>query len=244
MALEMEIKELLAFSDSDLLVHQTLKQWVIRDSKIMLYHCNLLSLAKEADCMMKEVHSGIYEPHMNGYPLAEKIIRTGYFWLIMEYDCVDFVRKCVKCQMHDDIIRAPVAELHSMIVLWPYLMWGMDVIGTINSPILNGHRFILVAIEYFTKWVKTASYKHFKVRHRNSAIYRPQMNGAVEAAIKNLNKIIRKITEAHRDWHEKLPYALMAYRTTIRTSTGATHYSLMYGMETALPTEVEIPYAF
>nr|XP_027127761.1 uncharacterized protein LOC113743880 [Coffea arabica] len=49
------------------------------------------------------------------------------------------------------------------------------------------------------------------------------------------------MTEKHRDWHEKLPYALMAYRTSIRTSTGATPYSLMYGMEAVLPAEVEIP---
>ena len=36
----------------------------------------------------------------------------------------------------------------------------MDVIGTIDPPASNWHRFILVAIEYFTKWVKTASYKN------------------------------------------------------------------------------------
>nr|XP_027083616.1 uncharacterized protein LOC113705912 [Coffea arabica] len=45
MALDMKIKDLIAFSDFDLLVHQTLKQWVTRDSKIILYHCSLLSLA-------------------------------------------------------------------------------------------------------------------------------------------------------------------------------------------------------
>ena len=67
------------------------------------------------------------------------------------------------------------------------------------------------------------------------------MNGAVEVANKNLKKIIRKMTEKHRDWHEKLPYALMAYRTSIRTSTGATPYSLIYGMEAVIPAEVEIP---
>ncbi|XP_027169488.1 uncharacterized protein K02A2.6-like [Coffea eugenioides] len=163
-------------------------------------------------------------------------------------------------------------------------MWGMDVIGAIDPPASNGHRFILVAIEYFTKWVEAESYKHvtkkvvtdflrkhiichfgipetlitdnaknlnndmvdglcekFKIRHRNSSIYRPQMNGAVEAANKNLKKVIRKMIERHRDWHEKLPYALMAYRTAIRTSTGATPYNLMYGMEAVLPAEVEIP---
>ncbi|XP_027151989.1 uncharacterized protein K02A2.6-like [Coffea eugenioides] len=83
--------------------------------------------------------------------------------------------------------------------------------------------------------------EQFKIKYQNFTIYRPQMNGAVEATNKNLKSIIRKMTERHRDWHEKLPYALMAYRTTIRTSTGATLYNLMYGMEAVLPAEVEIP---
>ncbi|XP_015162329.1 uncharacterized protein [Solanum tuberosum] len=45
----------------------------------------------------------------------------------------------------------------------------------------------------------------------------------------------------HRHWHEKLPFALLGYRTTIRTSTGATHYFLVYGNEAMIPAEVEIP---
>ena len=36
---------------------------------------------------------------------------------------------------------------------------GMDVIGTIELAASNGHTFILVAIDYFTKWVEVASYK-------------------------------------------------------------------------------------
>ncbi|XP_027184137.1 uncharacterized protein LOC113782444 [Coffea eugenioides] len=83
--------------------------------------------------------------------------------------------------------------------------------------------------------------KQFKIKHRNSTIYRPQMNGAVEAANKNLKKIIRKMTERHHDWHEKLPYALMAYRTAIWTSTRTTPYNLTYEMEAVLPAEAEIP---
>ncbi|PKI60750.1 hypothetical protein CRG98_018870 [Punica granatum] len=38
-----------------------------------------------------------------------------------------------------------------------------------------------------------------------------------------------------------LPFALLAYRTSVRSSTGVTPYSLVYGMETVLPVEVEIP---
>nr|XP_009803260.1 PREDICTED: uncharacterized protein LOC104248653 [Nicotiana sylvestris] len=45
----------------------------------------------------------------------------------------------------------------------------------------------------------------------------------------------------YRHWHEKLPFALLGYRTTVRTSTGATPYLLVYGTEAVLPAEVEIP---
>ena len=38
-----------------------------------------------------------------------------------------------------------------------------------------------------------------------------------------------------------LPFALHGYHTSIRTSTGATSFSLMYGMEVVLRVEVEIP---
>ena len=67
------------------------------------------------------------------------------------------------------------------------------------------------------------------------------MNGAVEAANKNLKKIIQKMTVTYKDWHEMLPFALHDYRTTVRTSTGATPFSLVYGMEAVLPIEFQIP---
>ena len=63
----------------------------------------------------------------------------------------------------------------------------------------------------------------------------------VEAANKNVKKIIANATETYKDWHEKLPFALHAYRTGVRTSIGKTPYSLVYGMEAVLPIEVEIP---
>ncbi|KAI5427302.1 hypothetical protein KIW84_032642 [Lathyrus oleraceus] len=67
------------------------------------------------------------------------------------------------------------------------------------------------------------------------------MNGAVEAANKNIKKIVQKMVVTYKDLHEMLPFALHGYRTSVRTSTGATPYSLVYGMEAVLPVEVEIP---
>ncbi|XP_016546413.2 uncharacterized protein LOC107846570 [Capsicum annuum] len=63
----------------------------------------------------------------------------------------------------------------------------------------------------------------------------------MEAANKNIKKILRKMVENDGSWHEILPYAFLGYRTTVRTSTGATPYLLVYGNEAVIPAEVEIP---
>ena len=73
-----------------------------------------------ADRVMREIHAGVYGPHMKGHMLARKIMRTGYFWLIMETDCCQFVQRCSECQMHDDLIHVPPSELHALTSPWPF----------------------------------------------------------------------------------------------------------------------------
>ena len=61
----------------------------------------------------------------------------------------------------------------------------------------------------------------------------------VEVANKNIKRILRKMVETSQYWLEKLHFSLWAYRTSFRTSTGATPYSLVYGMKVVLPIEME-----
>ena len=90
--------------------------------------------------------------------LAHKIMRTGYFWLTMETDCCQFVQRCPKCQMHGDLIHVPPSELHALTSSWPFLVWGVDMIGKVSLKSSSGHGYIVVTIDYFTKWVEAASY--------------------------------------------------------------------------------------
>ena len=66
------------------------------------------------------------------------------------------------------------------------------------------------------------------------------MNGIVEAANKNIKKIMQKMVETYKDWHKILPFELHGYHTSIHTSTEATPFSLVYGMDAFFPVEVEI----
>ena len=82
--------------------------------------------------------------------------------------------------------------------------------------------------------------QQFKIEHKNSVPYRPQMNCIVEVTNKNIKKIFMKMIDTYKDWHEYFPFALCAYRTSVCTSMGATPYSLVYSMEAVLPAKVEI----
>ncbi|WKA08774.1 hypothetical protein VitviT2T_026467 [Vitis vinifera] len=79
--------------------------------------------------------------------------------------CLDFAstnqvmrERCPKCQIHGDLIHVPSSELHALTSPWPFSVWGIDIIRKISSKSSSGHEFILVAIDYFTKWVEVASY--------------------------------------------------------------------------------------
>ena len=78
--------------------------------------------------------------------------------------------------------------------------------------------------------------KEYIIQRHKLSPYRPQTNG-----IKNLKNMISKMMKGGRDLADKLPYVLWGYRTTERVSTIATPFSLTYGMEAALPVELEIP---
>ncbi|XP_070022254.1 uncharacterized protein [Nicotiana sylvestris] len=114
---------------------------------------------KEASRLLEKIHVGTCSPHMNGFVLAKKILRAGYFWMKMEIDYIQYVRKCHHYQIHADMIKVHPNELNATSSLWSFATWGMDVIGPIEPTALNEHMFILVAIYYFTKWVEAASYR-------------------------------------------------------------------------------------
>ncbi|KAK2423436.1 hypothetical protein QL285_033889 [Trifolium repens] len=113
---------------------------------------------READLLITEIHEGSFGTHANGHAMAKKILRAGYYWLTMEADCFHYVKTCHKCQIYADKVHVPPTPLNVLTAPWPFSMWGIDMIGMIEPNASNGHRFILVAIDYFTKWVEAASY--------------------------------------------------------------------------------------
>jgi hypothetical protein len=66
---------------------------------------------------------------------------------------VRHVRGSEKIQM------VPASVMNPIIKLWPFIGWGMDMIGKINPPSSKGHQYILAITDYFTKWVEAIPMK-------------------------------------------------------------------------------------
>ncbi|KAI5349399.1 hypothetical protein L3X38_002286 [Prunus dulcis] len=82
----------------------------------------------------------------------------------------------------------------------------------------------------------------FGFKQRNSSMYNAPANGLAEAFNKTLCSLLKKVVgRTKKDWHERINEALWAYRTTYRTPTQATPYSLVYGVEAVLPLESQLP---
>lgn len=69
-------------------------------------------------------------------------------------DCIDFAKGCQECQIHVGIQHVPASELHSIVKTWPFRGWDLDIIGKIKPGSSGRHRYMLVGIDYFTKWVE------------------------------------------------------------------------------------------
>jgi hypothetical protein len=52
---------------------------------------------EEARKTLNEIHEGICDTNTNEHKMIRQIQRDGYFWITMERDYIDYIRKCHKC---------------------------------------------------------------------------------------------------------------------------------------------------
>ncbi|WVY97056.1 hypothetical protein V8G54_029207 [Vigna mungo] len=126
---------------------------------------------QEARYVMEELHHGICGSHSGQRTLRAKILRAGFYWPTIEQDCKEFVQKCISCQSHGQDARIPPSELKTIVSPWPFVQWGMDIAGPL--PLGKGQcKYLLVAIDYFTKWIEADALATITARKVQSFIWR------------------------------------------------------------------------
>ena len=68
-------------------------------------------------------------------------------------DAQAYIKACDKCQRFSNLIRQPSEALTPMTAPWPFAQWGLDIMGPFPTA-LRQLKFLVVGIDYFTKWVE------------------------------------------------------------------------------------------
>ncbi|XP_021991631.1 protein NYNRIN-like [Helianthus annuus] len=108
---------------------------------------------QDASYLIREIHEGIYDIHVCPRMVVAKIMNAGYYWPEMHVDALKELRKCDSCQRHTPKTLRPKNNLIPVSTAWPFQQWGIDMVGPFpEAP--GAVKFIIVAVDYFTKWVK------------------------------------------------------------------------------------------
>ena len=86
--------------------------------------------------------------------------RAGFYWPTMISGCFKYYKGCEESWRFDDLQLVPAALMHPIIEPWPFRGWGLNFLGKNNPPSLKGHRFMLVATDYFSKWTEAVPLKN------------------------------------------------------------------------------------
>ena len=79
----------------------------------------------------------------------------------MQSDAVRYVRECDKCQRFTPKIHQLARELNPLPSPWPFAQWGLDIVGLLpRAP--GNKRLLIVATDYFTKWIKAEPFSHIR----------------------------------------------------------------------------------
>ena len=71
----------------------------------------------------------------------------------MQKEAQEYIKKCDQCQRFAPNIHQPGGVLNPLSSPWPFTQWGLDIVGPFPKAVGN-KKYLLVCIDYFTKWVE------------------------------------------------------------------------------------------
>ncbi|GJU79217.1 reverse transcriptase domain-containing protein [Tanacetum coccineum] len=109
-------------------------------------------LGQEAFDILKACHSGPTGGHYGANYTAKKVFDSGFYWPTIYKDAHDFVTRCDICQRQGKISQRDEMPQNSIQVCEIFDIWGIDFMGPFPSS--RGNKYILVAVDYLSKWVE------------------------------------------------------------------------------------------
>jgi hypothetical protein len=176
------------------------------------------------ELVLNDYHTGACGGHLSGLATTQEILQADYFWPMLIKDCIESIKKCHLCQIFSRNMRAHLAPMSLIITVGPFTKWGIDW-TTFHPASSKGHCYIIIVVEYFTKWVEAM----------------PKFNNDGETTTLFLfNQIIerfgipREIVTDHGSHFQKKMMSELTSNIRLRQEHSSTYYSQANGQVEAM----------
>ena len=110
----------------------------------------------EVSSVINICHSEACGGHFFSRKTTAKILQCGFYWPTMFKDTYEFCKSCEKCQKLGSITKRNMMPLNPILEIEIFDCWGIDFMGPFPSSF--GFVYILVAVDYVSKWIEAISY--------------------------------------------------------------------------------------
>ncbi|GJW71127.1 reverse transcriptase domain-containing protein [Tanacetum coccineum] len=107
---------------------------------------------QEAIDILLACHYGPTGGHHGPNYTAKKVFDSGFFWPTIYHDAHDMVTHCDACQRQGKISQKDEMPQNPIQNVEIFDVWGIDFMGPFPSS--RGNQYILVAVDYVSKWVE------------------------------------------------------------------------------------------
>ncbi|GJU84576.1 reverse transcriptase domain-containing protein [Tanacetum coccineum] len=107
---------------------------------------------QEAFEILKACHEGPTGGHHSANLTARKVFDAGFFWPTIYRDAHTMIKSCDTCQRQGKISQRDEMPQNAIQVCEIFDVWGIDFMGPFPSS--HGNKYILVAVDYLSKWVE------------------------------------------------------------------------------------------
>nr|GFB95109.1 reverse transcriptase domain-containing protein [Tanacetum cinerariifolium] len=107
---------------------------------------------QEAIDILNACHSGPTGGYYGANYTAKKVFDSGFYWPTIYKDAFELVKRCDSCQRQGKISQKDEMPHNSIQVCEIFDIWGIDFMGPFPSS--KGNKYILVAVDYLSKWVE------------------------------------------------------------------------------------------
>nr|GFC24684.1 reverse transcriptase domain-containing protein [Tanacetum cinerariifolium] len=97
-------------------------------------------------------HSGPIGGHYGANYTAKKVFYSGFYWPLIYKNAFELVKRCDSCQRQGKISQKDEMPQNSIQICEIFDVWGIKFMGPFPSS--KGNKYIIVAVDYLSKWVK------------------------------------------------------------------------------------------